>query len=296
MAVNLAEKYSSKVAERFYQESVVVGHTSKAWDWDGTKAVKVYSITTVAPVDYVRGTRTEAVGSAGNANQYYARYGVPTEVDDTVQTMTITQDKSVSLVVDKGNNKQQMMVKNAGKVMQREMREQFIPMFDKYCLATWAGYEGVGSGVDASLTKSNIVEAITKGMTTLGNANALTAGCQVYIPWTTYGLLLNSTEFLNLEKLGNKALGLGVIGQVRGLNVIPVPDSYMPAGASSTKANFIITNSEAVLAPTQIKDMKLHIDPPGISGNLMEIRWLFDAFVLDAKKEGVYVSWNGAQE
>ena len=101
---------------------------------------------------------------------------------------------------------------------------------------------------------------------------------------TAFAKLVLSPEFLNLEKLGNKALGAGVVGEVRGLKIVPVPDAYMPA-----KTHILTVKKAAVLAPTQIKDMKIHEDAPGISGALMEIRWLFDAFVLDAKNKGVVV-------
>lgn len=35
MAINLAEKYSPKVVSKFYQDSVILGKTSKKYDWDG---------------------------------------------------------------------------------------------------------------------------------------------------------------------------------------------------------------------------------------------------------------------
>ena len=103
MAINLAEKYSKKVADKFYQESVIAGRTNKDYDFDGVKSIKVYTIVTQDPGDYTRnGT---------------SRYGTPTDVQDTIQTLTITQDTSVSMVVDKGDNKQQELIKNAGKVL-----------------------------------------------------------------------------------------------------------------------------------------------------------------------------------
>ena len=273
MAINLAEKYSPKVVEKFYKESVILGKTSKKYDWDGVKSVKVWSITTVEPTDY---NRTAVVGSA-------SRYGTTTEVEDTIQTMTITQDKSVSLSVDKGNNTQQMLIKNAGVVMNHEMREQFIPMFDKYCLAQWAENAGTTT-VQASITKSNIVEEISNHVTELMNAYATLEDAYCYIGATNYAKLVLSPEFLHLYGLGNKALDNGVVGKVRDLKIVAIPDSYLPEGV-----NFMTVKSECVLAPTQIKDMKVHQDPPGLSGALLEVRWLFDAFVLEAKNKGVIV-------
>lgn len=277
MAINLAEKYSPKIVSKFYQDSVILGKTSKKYDWDGVKSIKVWTINTVAPTDYNRNTQ---VGTA-------SRYGATTEVEDTIQTMTITQDKSVSLSVDKGNNTQQMLIKNAGVVMNHELREQFIPMFDKYCLAQWAENANDENKLTpaSAITKANIVEEISRHITTLVNAYTNTDGAYCYIGATNYAKLVLSPEFLHLYQLGNEALDKGVVGKVRGLPIIQIPDDYLPEGVE-----FMTVKSECVLAPTQIKDMKVHQDPPGLSGALLEVRWLYDAFVLETKNKGVVVT------
>lgn len=271
MAINLAEKYSKKTADKFYTESVILGKTARQYEWDGVKSINVYTITTVAPGDY---TRTGT-----------SRYGTPTEVQDTVQNLAITRDRSVSLTVDKGNNTQQMLIKNAGKVMAAQIREQFVPEMDKYCLATWSAHEGVQSGTDASITKSNIVAAINKARVALVNKGVPKKNAFLYIGATNFALLTEAPEFTYLEKAGTKALEDGVVGKCKGFQVVEIPDDYLPTGV-----NFMVVCKESVEAPTQIKDMKIHQDAPGISGALMEVRWLYDAFVLDAKKDGIYVS------
>lgn len=279
MAINLASKYAKKTADKFYTASVVVGKTSRDYEWDGVNTINVYTITTQPTVAYNR-------AAASN------RYGTPTEVEDTIQPMTITQDRSVSLVVDKGNNTQQMLIKNAGKVTALEMREQFIPEFDKYCLKTWGEKAGTNT-VHASLSKTTIVEAISDHVTALMNAGASIQDATCFIGATHFAKLVLSPEFLHLEKLGGKALGLGVLGQVRGLNICPVPDSYLGAldkvGGGTVNCNFLTVKKSSVLAPTQIKDMKVHKDAVGYSGAVMEFRWLYDAFVIATKNKGVIV-------
>ncbi|MFR7958918.1 MAG: hypothetical protein ACLU6P_00110 [Roseburia intestinalis] len=44
----------------------------------------------------------------------------------------------------------------------------------------------------------------------------------------------------------------------------------------------------ATVAPTKLEDYKIHQDPPGISGSLVEGRICYDAFVLDNKKTAIY--------
>ena len=309
--INLAEKYSDKIVDKFYTDSVILGKTSKEYNWDGTNSIKVYTLQTVPPVDYLRPYDASTAGHTV-ANASLARYGATTEVQDTIQTMPLTQDKAVSLSVDKGNNTQQMMVKNAGVVMARELREQFVPMFDKYALARWSGLmtsapswaSNVGKGVDSSLTKSNIVEAIFAGVTAIRNEGTDVADAYCYIGETNFAKLLLSSEFLNIDKLGERNLERGVMGKVRGLQIVPVPDSYLNASVVNSSSvvtaennpnitkdiNFMIVKKSVVLAPTKIKDAKVHQDPPGISGALLEVRWLFDAFALETRAKGIYVS------
>lgn len=33
--INLADKYSQKIVDKFYTESVILGKTSKDYNWDG---------------------------------------------------------------------------------------------------------------------------------------------------------------------------------------------------------------------------------------------------------------------
>ena len=42
------------------------------------------------------------------------------------------------------------------------------------------------------------------------------------------------------------------------------------------------------MAPTKLEDYRVHQDPPGISGDLVEGRVCYDAFVLDNKKAAIY--------
>lgn len=285
VTINLADKYSKKIVDRFYTDSVILGKTSNDYNWDGVKSINVWTINTYAPTTYGRPTTDAAITGA------HARYGSTYEVAEDIQTMPLTQDKAVSLSVDKGNNTQQMMIKNAGIVMARELREQFVPMFDKYCLAQWADTTNTVWGsliqttTDTSLTKANIVDAISSHVTALMNAETDASDAYCYIGATNFGKLILSPEFLNIDKLGERNLERGVMGKVRGLQIVPIPDSYLPTGV-----NFMTVKKSAVLAPTKIKDAKVHSDPVGISGALLEVRWLYDAFVLKTKAKGIVIS------
>ena len=89
-------------------------------------------------------------------------------------------------------------------------------------------------------------------------------------------------------KYGDKSQEMvtkGVLGEVDGIKIVKVPASQLPFGVS-----FMIVHPSATVAPQQLKEYKTHQDPPGINGNLVEGRHLYDAFILEAKKNGIYVA------
>lgn len=113
MAINYAEKYSAVVDERFSLATVTNIAFNNDYDWIGVKTVNVYSLPTQPLVDYTRSG--------------LARYGTPQELQDTVQELTLTQDKSFATTIDRGNNIDQMNVKGAASVLARQIRERIVP-------------------------------------------------------------------------------------------------------------------------------------------------------------------------
>ena len=75
----------------------------------------------------------------------------------------------------------------------------------------------------------------------------------------------------------------GVIGQLDGARIIKVPANRLPSDFG-----FMIAHPVATVAPTKLEDYRVHQDPPGISGDLVEGRICYDAFVLDNKKAAIY--------
>lgn len=58
--------------------------------------------------------------------------------------------------------------------------------------------------------------------------------------------------------------------------------------AMPANAGFMICHPVATVAPTKLEDYRVHQDPPGISGELVEGRIVYDAFVLDNKRKAIY--------
>lgn len=269
MAINLFSGHSKEYSTAYVKQSLVASKLNSNFDFLGNKTVKVMTPQTVPMNDYTR-TGTN-------------RYGTPTEMEDTIQELTCTQDKSFALTIDKGNFEDQGYQKVARRMASLQLAERAIPTMDKYMLEQLV--ENAGGSATGAMTKSNIFAAIAAGTTALDDAEAPESGRTLFINATNYALLRQSTEFQGLEKLGNKAVGKGVVGEVDGMQVVKVPAGRWPAGV-----NFVIVHKDAAVAPVKIDDTKIHIDPPGISGNLIEGRQYYDCFVFDAKKDGVYVN------
>lgn len=269
MAINLHEKYAKEIQSKFTRESLIAGILSDAYSFSGVKTVNITTPITVPMVDY---TRTGA-----------NRYGTPTEMQDVVQEMTLSQDKSFSLTIDKGNNEDQNGVKAAGKMLSLQIAEQAVPTMDKYCLKKLATDAGKIVG-DAKLTKSTICSRISAGTTYMDDAEVPADGRTLYVTSAGYAMLRFSDEFLKCDPITEKSITKGQVGTYDGMKVIKVPAGRWPAGV-----NFIIVHKSAGCAPVKLNDTKLHQDPPGISGNLLEGRQYYDLFVFGAKADGVYV-------
>ena len=271
MAVNLAAKYSNKVDERYYAESQALMGTNKDYDWEGVDTVKVYQVDTVPMNDYTRsGT---------------SRYGTPSELGNTVQTMQLTRDRSFTFTIDKANRNQTMMVMEAGKSLSRQEREVIMPEYDRYIF---------GKQVAAAITNNNFelgtVSSTTayskflKADETLGNNLIPQKGRIAYCSYGFCNLLMLDPAFIKYSDKSQEMVIRGELGEVDGVKIVKVPASQLPFGVS-----FLMVHPSATVAPQQLKEYKTHVDPPGINGWLVEGRHMYDAFVLDAKKNGLYV-------
>lgn len=275
MAIYLHEKYAPKIDKKFAMESISKGRFTGKVDFTGVKTVKITTPQTVPLGDYRR--------SGSN------RYGDPVEMQDTVQEMTLTQDKSFAMTIDKGNNTDQGALKAAGKMLALEIQQECVPMLDRYVFSRIANLAGNIVGNSTALSKSNICERITQGMVALDNAEVPAEGRSIFLPPENYALLRLSTEFIGVDKLAEKSLTKGEVGEFAGAAVIKVPVGRWPKNV-----NFLIAHKSAVIVAEKLNDTKLHTDPPGISGNLLEGRMYYDCFVFEQKADAVYAEVNTA--
>lgn len=277
MAINLAEKYSDKIVERFTKSSYTAPWASSEYDWDGVKAIKVY---TPVPIDLTQYDRTKNPFAANGG-----RFGVPVEVQDVVQRMELTQDPAFAATIDRGYYTDQMKIKEAGKIMKMQMGVKVTPYTDKYCFWQWASHAGNIVTESAALSKDNIVARIMAGATVMDNALVPDENRTVFITATNYDLLRQAEPMKYAENLQEKAVSKGHVSYIAGMAIVKVPDAYLPKDV-----NFIIVYKHSVLAPTKLNFSRILTDVAGLDGSLLEYHQYFDAFVLAQQRGGVYVS------
>lgn len=274
--IHFDERYKKELLDGFNKASETDDMFSHDLDMEfsGVKTVHVTSLKTEQLQDYDR-SKTVGTGS---------RYGTTKEVGNEVQTFTMTQDKSLSLSIDKGNNKETMDKAKVGKVMKAHRDERIVPEVDTYRLGKWAKEAGIHKELAAAPTKSTIVTQIME----LHN-EVLDAGVpdqlQLRVARTYMPVLKLSDEWTALDSLGGKTLPKGCIGEFDNMAVKPMTTKRMPANVP-----FMITFKGALIAPMKINDFKGHVDPPGLSGDLLEFRMMHDAFVLGKKANGCAVA------
>lgn len=277
MAQNLASKYSSKVDERFALKSLTESATHQDYDWDGVKTVNIYNIAVPALNNY---TRSGA-----------ARYGTANELDDTVTAYTLTQDKSFTFTIDAGNQLDSMNVRDAGKALARTNDEVIVPTIDQYRLGVWQAAAAANAGISAitPITASNAYVSFLQATAYLDDNKTPQDGRIAFVTPAYYNFLKQDGTFIKASELAQNMLITGQVGEVDGVAIVKVPTSYMP----NVNTPFIVVHKSAMCAPKKLQDYKIHENPPGINGNLVEGRVYYDAFVLTTRLKAVY-AWKTA--
>ena len=268
MAINFAEKYASIVDERFTQASLTQNAFNSDLDFTGVNVVNVYSIPTAPMNDYtMSGT---------------GRYGTPQELGDTVQTFQLTQDRSFTFTIDRRNYEDTMLVKDAGRALARQLDEVVIPEVDTYRIAALAAGAGTTS-TPTAISQANAYENFLIGVGTLKDNKAPLAGTFAYISNNFFRYIRLDPSFIQASDVAQNMLVTGQVGMIENIPLIYVPTSYMPTGTE-----FLITNRIAAWAAQKIADYKIHENPPGINGNLVEGRLYHDCGIFDNKKKAIY--------
>lgn len=271
MAINLANKFAGKVDERFRVKSLTDVGVNKDFEWTGVSTINVLTLTAQALNDYNR--------TAGSD-----RFGTPAELQDTKQDMELTRDRGNSIIVDRGNNLQQHNLKTAGSVLAMQVDEIVVPEVDAYRLATMntaAAGNSKRFGTAASTTTDayanllELQESLSDDKTPLSKRVA-------FVTPAYHSVLKQDDSFIKNSDLAYKNLVNGQVGEVDGVRIVVVPSSYLPLNTE-----MVLAHKSVTVAAEQLKNYKVHQDPPGISGMQIDYRIIYDAFVRTPKVDGV---------
>lgn len=273
MAIDLVTRYLPYVDELFSTESKKSILTNQDFSWIGAHTVKVYKITTAKMNDY---------GRSGPGVGEWSRYGAVQGLDATTEELTLKKDRSFTFAIDKLDKDETSDQLAAASALARQIRQVVIPEVDTYTYDVMA--KGAGTKPEAlALTSENIYTEILKASNTLDNAEVPeTERCIVVTP-DVYQLMKQSKEITMETDIGNDMRLKGVVSNLDGASVVKVPANRLPK-----KFGFMMLHPCATVAPTKLEDYKTHQDPPGISGDLVEGRICYDAFVLENKAKAIY--------
>lgn len=273
MAIELAEKYLPYVDEQFTTESKKEMVTNQDFSWAGAHTVKIYKVSTGKMNDY---------GRSGPGTGNWSRYGAVQSLDATTQTMTLRNDRSFTFAIDALDAEETEDSLEAAAALARQIRQVVIPEVDNYVLGEIC--KGAGHKPAAlALTVDNIYTEVIKANNALDNAEVPETERKLVVTPDTYLLMKQCKDITMETDIGNDTRLKGVIGNLDGLAVLRVPASRLPKGFG-----FLIVHPCATVAPTKLESYKVHQDPPGISGALVEGRVVYDAFVLENKAKAIY--------
>ena len=273
MAISLVTQYLPYVDELFTKESKKSMLTNQDLSWTGAHTVKVYKVTTASMNDY---------GRSSPATGNWSRYGQVQGLDATTEEFTLRKDRSFTFAVDKLDKDETGGQLAAASALARQVREVVIPEVDTYVYGVMTA--GAGHKPAAlALTSENIYTAITDANTALDNADVPETGRVLVVTPDVYLLMKRCKDITMETDIGNDLRLKGVIANLDGAVVAKVPKNRLPADFG-----FMIAHPVATVAPTKLEDYKTHQDPPGISGELVEGRICYDAFVLENKAKAIY--------
>lgn len=273
MSIDLVTRFAPYTDEKFKAESKISLLTNQDFDFVGARIVKIYKISTAEMNDYVRHPVSDYAAS---------RYGTAKDLDATTESFEMTRDRSFTFTIDKLDADETNQQLTAAKALARQLREVVIPEVDAYTYKAMA--TKAGNKPDAvALTAENIYTEILKASKALDDEELPETDRQLVVSPEVYQLMKRCKDITMETEIGNDLRIRGVIANLDGTNVIKVPAVRLPE-----HFGFMLAHPSATVAPTKLADYKIHQDPPGISGDLVEGRIVYDAFVLDNKTKAIY--------
>ena len=277
MSIELTKKYAPYTDELFKAESKKELLTNTDFDWSGAHTVAVWKVSTVGLNNYARNRYEDDENSIASLS----RFGELHDLNAQTEELLLKNDKSFIFNIDKLDEDETAGQVAAAAALARQLREVVVPEVDKYTYDVMV--TGAGTKADATtLTKENIYSFILVASETLDNYEVPETERVLLLTPSVYTLLKQAVEFDHTE-VGAELKLNGVIAFLDGMKVVKVPANRLPE-----KFGFMIAHPSATVAPVKLEDYGTHEDTPLSSGTIVTGRIVYDAFVLDNKKTGIY--------
>lgn len=284
--INYAEKYTAELDQKIVQEALTGVLETPSVNWMGAKTFQI-------PTINVSGYKTHSRNGGFNRG----------DVETANDPYTLGFDRDIEFFVDRADVDESAQAASAANVTATFMSERAIPEIDAYRfskLATRAIALGQNTAADA-ITAENVYGKLKTALLPIRKFGA--GNVVMYVSSEVMDALERSTEFVrNIEAGGTGSLDSRVTA-LDGVRIIEVWDTdrfktafdftngFVPA-AGALDINFIIVAKQAVVAKSKLDYMALW--QPGThtqgDGYLYQNRLYHDLFVLEGKKEGIYVS------
>ena len=275
MSIELTRKYGPHTDDLFKAESKVSILTNSDYDWTGQRTVEVWKISTATMNDYKRNVHE-------SDDDVFSRFGRVLDLSTQKEELLLKKDRSFIFNIDKLDQDESKNELAAASALARQVREVVIPEVDSYVYQTMT--DGAGTIAEAAeLTAVNIYDAIITGSNILDDAEIPDTERALVVTPDVYRMLKFSNGLqLDCDIIAEQRLK-GVVAMIDGMPVIRVPSARLPADFG-----FMIAHPSATVAPVKLEDYGTHNDTPLSSGTIVTGRIVYDAFVLDNKKMGIY--------
>ena len=274
--INLVTKYLPYVDELFTRERKRGLVTNNDFDFTGARTIKVYKVTTSDMNDYDR------TGDKVQAGAQSSRYGAIKGLDATTEEMTLRKDRSFTFAIDKLDIDETGGSLAAQAALARQVRQVVIPEIDEYTYKAMCDGAGIKE-TNITLTKENIYDQIIEANALLDDKYVPEFNRVLIMTPASYVLLKKNKDVVLNQDIGQELRIKGIVAELDGLAIQKVPANRLP-----DKFGFMIAHSVATVAPVKLEEYKIHENPPGISGNLVEGRITYDTFILENKKNAIY--------
>lgn len=273
MAISLVTQFQPYTDEIFLTESKKSLLTNQDFSWTGAHSIKIFKVGTSNMTDYNRNPQSGFTGS---------RYGTIVDLDASVEEFMLRKDRSFTFAIDKLDNDETAQQLAAASALARQQREVVIPEIDTYVYNAMCTGAGIKPD-DKALTKDNIFDEILNANNAMDDAEVPETGRVLVVTPTVYAMMKRCRDIILETDIGADMRLKGIIAMIDGVTVIKVPAARLPSNFG-----FMLAHPCACVAPTKLEDFKIHQDPPGISGSLVEGRIVYDAFILENKAKAIY--------